>query len=460
MAFLHGVEVVELDGGPRPISSVASSVIGLVGTAKKGLTNVPTLIAGSRAEAIAQFGVPDGVSTIPDALDAIFDQAGAMVVVINVQPKAGVVATSYTLSKGVVELPDFYISSPVVTNGETGDALVTYVQGVDYVITSKTGASGNDQLEIVEGGAITASATLSVAYDVASDTVADKVEVISTSNADGGVNALLGAESKVHVTPRLLIAPGFTNDKAVVDAMLPVADRLRAIVIADGPGSDDDAAIAYRKQFDSARLYLVDPTVSVFDSATNADVEQPSSARVAGIIAKSDNERGFWWSPSNRPMLGINGTSRPIDFTLGDKLARANLLNENHVATVIHQNGYRLWGNRSCSSDAKWAFISVRRTADLINDSLLRAHLWAVDRNITKNYVEDVTEGVNSYLRHLKNIGAIINGKCWADPDLNTPDQIAQGKIYFDFDFTPPYPAEHITFRSSLVNDYLEEIFA
>ena len=43
MAFLHGVEVVELDGGPRPISGVASSVIGLVGTAKQGLTNVPTL---------------------------------------------------------------------------------------------------------------------------------------------------------------------------------------------------------------------------------------------------------------------------------------------------------------------------------------------------------------------------------------------------------------------------------
>jgi hypothetical protein len=59
----------------------------------------------------------------------------------------------------------------------------------------------------------------------------------------------------------------------------------------------------------------------------------------------------------------------------------------------------------------------------------------------------------------LKSIGGIINGTCWADKELNTPSQILQGKIYFDFDFTPPYPAEHITFRSSLVNKYLEEIF-
>lgn len=457
MAFLHGVEVVELDGGPRPISSAASSVIGLIGTAKKGLTNVPTLVAGSRSEAIAQFGVSDGTSTIPDALDAILDQGGAMIVVVNVQPKDAVAATSYTLAEGAVELVDYYVSSPVVTNS---DASVTYVQGTDYLITSKTGDSGNDQLVIVDGGAIGETDTISVAYDVVSSTAATKIEVISDADADGGVNALLGAESKVHVTPRIMVAPGFTDDVDVVNAMLPVADRLRGIVIADGPGTTDAEAISYRANFDSARLYLVDPKVIVFDSVSNGNVEQPASARVAGIVAKSDNQRGFWWSPSNRPMLGISGTSRAIDFALGDKLARANLLNEQQVATVIHQNGYRLWGNRSCSSDTKWAFISVRRTADLINDSLLRAHLWAVDRNITKTYIEDVTEGVNNYLRHLKSIGAIINGSCWADPELNTPDQIVQGKVYFDFDFTPPYPAEHITFRSSLVNDYLEEIFA
>jgi uncharacterized protein len=65
---------------------------------------------------------------------------------------------------------------------------------------------------------------------------------------------------------------------------------------------------------------------------------------------------------------------------------------------------------------------------------------------------------VNAYLRFLTSLGAILGGKCWADPDLNTPDQIAQGKVYFNFDFTPPYPAEHITFRSHLVNDYLTEI--
>jgi len=100
----------------------------------------------------------------------------------------------------------------------------------------------------------------------------------------------------------------------------------------------------------------------------------------------------------------------------------------------------------------------VRRTADMINESLLRAHLWAVDRNITKTYIDEVTEGVNAYLRRLKALGAILGGRCWADADLNSPTSIADGKIYFNFDFTPPYPAEHIIFRSHLVDDYIEEI--
>ena len=135
-------------------------------------------------------------------------------------------------------------------------------------------------------------------------------------------------------------------------------------------------------------------------------------------------------------------------------------LNDKHIATVIQQDGYRLWGNRVAgTTDAKWAFINVVRTADLINDSLQRAHMWAIDRNITKTYVEDVSGSVNNYLRHLTNIGAILGGECWADPELNSPDQLQQGRVYFDFDFTPPAPAEHIQFRSHLVNNYFEEVF-
>ena len=391
--FLHGVEVLEIDAGPRPIKPVRSSVIGLIGTAPNADAtafplNTPVMIAGSRIEAAKLDTVGTGLGTLPGAMDSIFDQAGAVVVVVRVEEGATEAATLANIIGGVN-----------ATNGE---------------------------------------------YE--------------------GVHAFLGAESKLGVSPRILIAPGFTHQRPeglanpVVSELIGIAERLRAVVIADGPNTTDADAVTYSNDFGSPRVYMVDPWVKKLNSA-GAVVTVPASPCVAGIIAKTDNDRGFWWSPSNQNINGIIGTARPVDFALDDANARANLLNEQAVATIIRQDGYRLWGNRTLSSDPKWQFLSVRRTADIINDSLLRAHLWAVDRNISKTYIQDVTEGVNAYLRHLTAIGAILGGQCWANPELNTPDQIAQGKVYFDFDFTPPYPAEHITFRSQMVNDYLTEIF-
>ena len=385
--FLHGVEVIELDQGTRPIQTVKSAVIGLVGTAPaadadKFPLNTPVLIAGRRKEA-AGLGA-DG--TLPMAIDGIFDQAGATVVVIRVEQGADDSATLTNLVGGI--------------NDTTGD------------------------------------------YE--------------------GVHALLGAESVLGVSPRILIAPGFSHQRPsdsanpVVSELVGIAERLRAVIIADGPNTTDADAITYRDDYGSRRVYVVDPHVKVFKN--DAVTGEPASARVAGLIAKSDNDRGFWFSPSNTNINGIVGTVRAVDFQLGDANSRANLLNEKSVATIIRQDGFRLWGNRTASTDAKWAFLSVVRTADMINDSLLRAHLWAVDRNINKTYIEDVTNSVQSYLDSLKAQGAILGGSVWADEELNTPESIAAGKIYFNFDFTPPTPAEHIVFRSILTNNYIEEI--
>ncbi|WP_265042345.1 phage tail sheath subtilisin-like domain-containing protein [Wolbachia endosymbiont (group B) of Melanostoma mellinum] len=384
--FLHGVNVIEVTSGTRSVRTAKSSVIGVIGTApeadgQKFPLNKPVLIAGSLKEA-AKLGKS---GSLPSAVNGIFSQIGATVIVIRVEE-----------SKNI----DLKLKEEETTANIIG--------GVD----EETGE-----------------------YQ--------------------GIEAFLSSESIVHVAPRILIAPQFTHQlpesenpkNPVVAALIGVAEKLRSIIVADGPNTNDEEAIKWRKSVGSSRVYVVDPWVKVFEGE-----EKPASPFVAGLIAKIDSEQGFWHSPSNKEINGIVGTSRPIDFSLGYANCRANHLNENEVTTIIHQNGYRLWGNRTCSNDSKWAFLSVRRTADLINDSLLRAHLWAVDRNITKTYIDDVIEGVNSYLANLKAQGAIISGKCYATPELNTPANIASGKVYFDFEFTPPYPAEQITFRSHLIN--------
>ncbi len=382
--FLHGIEVIEITDGVRPIRTVKSSIIGLVGTAPEANAtkfplNTPVLIAGRRTEA-AGLGK---TGTLPWSIDGIFDQAGAQVVVIRVAEGADEAATKSNIIGGI--------------DDETGARL--------------------------------------------------------------GLQAFLDARGVVKVRPRILVAPGFSHELAVGTEMVALAERMKAVCIFDGPNTTDADAISYRENYGSDRAYIVDPWVKVWDTVANAEAILPASPRVAGLISKMDNDRGFWWSPSNQVINGIIGTSRSVDFELSDTNCRANYLNENEVTTIVHEEGYRLWGNRSCSTDPKTAFLCVRRTADMIAESILYAHLWAVDRGITKTYLEDVRDGVRAYLRHLKKVGAVLGGDCWVDEELNTPDQISQGIVYWDYDFTPVYPAEHLVFRAHLVDDYIADLF-
>jgi phage tail sheath protein FI len=209
------------------------------------------------------------------------------------------------------------------------------------------------------------------------------------------------------------------------------------------------AATAWMAANGNERTYVAWPSVNGGEDA---------APYAAGETAKSDNTRGFWWSPSNQEIFGITSLDAPVDFQLGDPTCVANILNEGKVATFIRQGGFRLWGNLTGSIDPKWQFLSIRRTADIVNDSILTNHLWAVDRNITRTYTEDVSDGVNAYISFLVNLGAVIGGKCWPSATLNSPDQIALGNVYFDVEFTGSYPAQTVTFRSILTNDYLSEI--
>lgn len=535
--YLHGVEVVEVQDGPRAVRTVSSAIVGLVGTALRGPVNTPTVVAGRSAGATL-FGADGG--TIPAALEAIFDQAQCVVVVVNaldpatrkkaapasntaladgalvvanpaaidvaITDRAGaityrrtlpgrvgdyrydaatrtitrdpdrlgadtaVAAANYDAVEGVVTLPHQRIKMGATLVVKSEDGGTTYQTPRDYAVDAAAGtitrvnvgtsfaagATVNVKYTYLAGLADASEVTLR--YDVPDPDAVTAADVIGDVGADGGRTgtlALIAAESVTGRRPRILIAPGWSDQQAVAAALIARADRLRAVAVVDGPSTTDAAAIAYRRNFGSRRAYLVDPAVRVGDPLET----RPASGYVAGVIARSDAERGFWWSPSNRLINGVLGTERAVDFELGVEAAAANQLNADEVATIIREDGYRLWGNRTLSADPKYAFLSVARTADLIQDSILRAHLWAVDRNITRTYIEDVSNGVNAYLRDLRSDGAILAGEC-RPSDVNTPSRIRDGQVCFDVDFTPPAPAERVTFRVALTDDGIEEILA
>ncbi|WP_455474737.1 phage tail sheath subtilisin-like domain-containing protein [Bartonella sp. B30(2025)] len=458
--FLHGVEVIESDDGTRSLRTAQSAVIGIVGTAPDADAqafplNTPVLVSGSLSQAAKLDKTGKRRGTLLNALDLIFKQVGAIVVVVRVEEGDNKHTTFSNIlggvnSNGAYEGVHALIGAQSIV-GQTPRILIapgfTHQRPVTLSKINVTNqGSGYSRATVKITGGATAKAIISdgkITSIVIKDNGTDYQTAPSVTIEGDGAGATAKAEIKATSNP-------------VAAELLGIAERLRAIVVIDAPNTTDEAAFAVAKDFDSKRAMIIDPFVTV--NHDGKILTEPASAAVAGVIAKTDFTHGFWHSPSNKVINGIVGIARPIDFSIGDRSSRANLLNEQNITTIIRENGYRLWGNRTLSSDIKFAFLSVVRTADMINDAILRGHLWAVDRNIKKTYMSDVSESVNAYLRDLKAQGAILSGRCSPDLELNTASAIESGKVYFNVEFTPTTPAEHITFRSRITHDYLEEI--
>lgn len=470
--FLHGVQVLEVDDGARPIRTVRSSVIGLVGTGNNDETAASVTIGsgnaalkftakpekGAAGNAIQIRAINPGTNNA-----ALSVSVTANLITISLATDGSAAATS-TASQVLAAVNASVAASALVTA-----ALAPASTGASvYVVHAATNLAGGIDATFPLDKPVLVTAPRNIDTTLGADTYLGKaleaiykqagavVVVVRTASATvadatslTGVYALKRAQADLGYVPRILLLEDAGHGGGLIDDLKSVCDSCRAIGIVgiDQPSATD--ATGWVVDNGNERIYAIWPLIN--------GSEDPAPY-VAGVLAKSDNERGFWWSPSNQEVFGITSIDSPVDFQLGDATSLANVLNEGKVTTFIRQGGFRVWGNLTGSIDPKWQFLSVRRTADIINDSILFNHLWAVDRNITKTYLEDVADGVNAYLATLVNLGAIIGGKCWPDPALNSPDQIALGKVYFNFEFTPPYPAQTVTFRSILTNDYLAEL--
>lgn len=471
--FLHGVQVLEVDTGARPIRTVRSSVIGLVGSGlcdeTRALVEIGTGNGKLKFTAAIELGAAGNNVSIRcinpgtnNAALSIIDGGNLITISLATDGSAVATSTASQVMNAINASP--YASRLVVATlgtGSSGASLyathnaTSLSGGVDasFPLNKPVLVTSPRDIDTKLGSGTYLGKALEAIYKQAGAVVVvvriDDQETDNDATALTGIYALKRAQSELGYVPRIIVSEDADN---TIEDVKAVCDSLRAITFIGlnttaFPLATD--ATAYATTDGNDRTMMIWPSIN--------GGEDPAP-HAAGLLAKSDNERGFWWSPSNQEVFGITSLDAPVDFQLGDSTSLANVLNEGKITTFIRQGGFRLWGNLTGSIDAKYQFLSVRRTADIINDSILAAHLWAVDRNITKTYLSDVAGGVNDYIKTLINLGAILGGECWPDPDLNSPDQIALGKVYFNFDFTPPYPAQTVTFRSILTNSYLSEL--
>ncbi len=301
--------------------------------------------------------------------------------------------------------------------------------------------------------------TIVIRVDEGIDAAATMSNLVGDATQLTGVHALKKAEAQLGIKPRLIVIPGYSAPtdptvlNPVVAELADVLEEIKAYAWVDGPDTTDADGVAYEKLLPPGRMKLVDAKVLVWDTVANAYVARPASARFAGVQAMVDTTLGFWHSESNKPIKGIGGVSRTVTYG-----AQSSYLSENKVATVLNTgSGFITWGDRGSSNASLWAFSSVRRTADFINEAIEKAYLEFVDKPFSAANLKFMLESGNAAMRNFKAAGAIVNGRVWIDETLNDPTELAAGKITLSFDIEPPAPMEDIRFMAHRnIQYYLE----
>ncbi|UDV36793.1 phage tail sheath family protein [Enterobacter hormaechei] len=202
-----------------------------------------------------------------------------------------------------------------------------------------------------------------------------------------GIGALSSARSVTTYQPRIVIAPGFSEDDAVGKALETVAGKLRAVAYVDCESGATLQEVVQRRQSYGTRTELLRPRVQV-------QCRRPAGLSsllcvCGGLRARIDFEKGWWWSKSNQDINNILGVEQIDEFILGDENCDANLLNMQNVSTIIRRAGFKHWGN-VCAVPIHSGASNRFANADVIEDSIQETMLEYVDRPLDRENADDI----------------------------------------------------------------------
>ncbi|MDQ7098961.1 MULTISPECIES: phage tail sheath protein [unclassified Serratia (in: enterobacteria)] len=305
--------------------------------------------------------------------------------------------------------------------------------------------------------------TVVVRVEEGKDAAETTSNIIGGADENGrytGMKALLTAQAVTGVKPRILGVPGL-DSLEVATALAGICQQLRAFGYISAYGCKSiSEAIAYRDNFSQRELMLIWPDFLAWDTTGNVSTTAHATARALGLRAKIDTETGWHKTLSNVGVNGVTGISASVFWDLQAPGTDADLLNEAGVTTLVRKDGFRFWGNRSCSDDPLFLFENYTRTAQVLADTIAEAHMWAVDKPVTATLIRDIVEGIKAKFRELKSNGYIIDADCWYDESANDKETLKAGKLYIDYDYTPVPPLEDLTLRQRITDKYLVNLAA
>jgi phage tail sheath protein FI len=495
-----GVYVEEVSSGNKPIEGVATAVAAFVGLLPGGPINKPMRISNwtqfSNIYTDPQYpenGPFMEGSYTAHAVYGYFQNGGSIAWVIRVGSERGTPAAQATLpaatNKDVEALRAVALGSGnepvkvevteeppqegkdssdptykvVISSGAESEEYdgLSMKKGRNFVATKINAAS--KLIKIEETGAALPDVRIAAgSYTLSVPSVA--VEKVKASDFEGDVAARTGmgnVSALDEVT--MLVMPdvaGLNGDgaqmrdlqgKMIAHAEL-MGDRMAILDTPDGLIAQD--VLEWRMTtagYDSKMAALYWPWIEVMDPLTGRPLRVPPSGHVAGVWARTDEERGVHKAPANEVIRGANGLAFQITH------AEQGELNRNGINCIraFPGRGIRIWGARTLSSDPEWRYVNVRRLFNFISESIMIGTQWSVFEPNDERLWGKLATNVGSFLSRVHRAGALSGAspaqafyvKC--DAETNPPEIVEAGQVVCEVGIAPVKPAEFVIFRLS-----------
>jgi phage tail sheath protein FI len=286
----------------------------------------------------------------------------------------------------------------------------------------------------------------------------DSEDIIGNEAAKSGMYAL----EKADIFNLLVLPPVQSGSVDIAAGDLQKAAEYcterRAILLVDPPSTwaDKDAVkdgYPLEGLSPNANAAIFFPRIAEADPLRKNQIEvfAPAGA-VAGIIARTDSQRGVWKAPAGQN-AGLNGVyNLSVNLTDAEN-GELNPLGINCLRDVPAA-GFVVWGARTMVGDdrlaSEWKYLPVRRTALFIEESLYRGTQWAVFEPNDEPLWSQLRLNIGSFMHGLFRQGAFQGQspkdayfvKC--DSTTTTQADIDRGIVNVVVGFAPLKPAEFI----------------
>ncbi len=491
-----GVYVEEIPSGVRAITGVATSIAAFLGRAPRGPVNDPTSVY-SYGEYERVFGGLNADSAMSFAVRDFFLNGGSQALVVRVVNGAS--ATQFSLKSGASSItleganPGAWADPlGIVVDYKTRDKTNTAL--FNLTVVSANGVPLERHLNVSASSADPRYITTVLARDsallrvrqgtspaarpdeTALDTTTGKSIPSLKSTAGDNGNAidktgLLDGANKngLYALDRadifnLLCIPPYKADGTVDDEVLTSAatycEMRRAFLIVDSPVSwstkkavtDAGGAVAINSR--NAAVFF--PRLRAPNPLRGGSVDDfPACGAVAGVIARTDAQRGVWKAPAGLDAT-LNGVQE-LSVALNDaENGELNTLGVNCLRAMPGA-GRVVWGARTLQGNdrlaSEWKYVPVRRLALHVEESLYRGLQWVVFEPNDEALWSQIRLNAGSFMQQLFRQGAFAGTsprqayfvKC--DRETTTAADANLGIVNILVGFAPLKPAEFVVLQ-------------